>query len=138
MAELGIGGLLPTTSHSISYTTVNAEGLPSGGLSGDLYRGRSKSRSWLGIKASSGMQWHSRRSCAALCPAMTCPSEIEERILVSSRARVRTITAGNAMGGRAPVRVWLLSGLELQTLSFPTELLVQVTRTPSLQSYRYR
>ena len=34
------GGLLPTTSHSISYTTVNAEGLLSGELSGDLCRHR--------------------------------------------------------------------------------------------------
>ena len=32
------GGLLPTTSHSISYTMVNAEGSPLGGLSGDLCR----------------------------------------------------------------------------------------------------
>ena len=31
-----MGGLLPATSHSIFYTTVIAEGLPSGGLSGDI------------------------------------------------------------------------------------------------------
>ena len=35
-----VRGLLPTTSHSISYTTVNAEGLPSGGLSGNICRHR--------------------------------------------------------------------------------------------------
>ena len=34
------GGLLPTTSHSISSTTVNAEGSPSGGLSEDICRHR--------------------------------------------------------------------------------------------------
>ena len=34
------GGLLSTTSHSISDTTVNAEGSPSGGLSGDICRHR--------------------------------------------------------------------------------------------------
>ena len=34
------GGLLLTTLHSISYTRLNAEGLPSGGLSGDICRHR--------------------------------------------------------------------------------------------------
>ena len=33
-------GLLPATSHSIFYTTVNAEGSPSGGLSWDICRHR--------------------------------------------------------------------------------------------------
>ena len=35
-----LGGLLPATSHSIFYTTVNAEGSPSGGLSWDICRHR--------------------------------------------------------------------------------------------------
>ena len=34
------GGVLPATSHSIFYTTVNAEGSPSGGLSWDICRHR--------------------------------------------------------------------------------------------------